>query len=89
MGDLLQFVTLDDVVDFVLVEIAETDAALHAVADFRHVVGEAAKRLEAAVVDGLFAAEDPGPGVAHEFAVGDNTPPARPRWILKTCLTWA
>ena len=62
LGDFFEFVALDDVVDFVFVEVAKADPAFHAIAHFGDVVGETAQGLEAAVVDGLFAAEDAGAG---------------------------
>jgi hypothetical protein len=48
----LERVALDDVADFVFVEIAEFRAALLPAADFFHVVLEMAERGKAAVVNG-------------------------------------
>ena len=58
--------------DFVVVEVAELDAALEAAADFLHVVLEAAQRGEAAVVDRLAAAEDAGAARCGDAAIGDD-----------------
>ena len=72
LGNLFEVIALDDVAGLVFVEIAELDAALEAVADFLHVVLETAQRGEAAIVNGLAAAQHAGAGGAGDAAIGDE-----------------
>src|SRR5205823_14289608 len=70
---LAQLVRLDHVVDLDVVERAETDAALEALADLRRVVLEPSQRLDRQVVRRDRAvADEPRLGVAHDRAVSDQ-----------------
>ena len=84
LGNLFEVVALDDVAGFVLVEVAELDAALEAVADFLHVVLEAAERREAAIVNGLAAAQDAGARGAGDAAIGDEAAGDLATWRDRT-----
>src|SRR5580700_4655835 len=71
LGNFLESVTLDDVTDFVVVEIAKLDAAFEAAADFFHVLVEATQRGETAIVNRRATARDTGPRRARQATVGD------------------
>src|SRR5437588_2076743 len=78
LRDRFEQVALDDVAHLIFAEISQLDAALQADPDFFHVVLETPERREAAIVNRLALAQDPGaggpgnPAIGHE-AAGDDT----------------